>query len=606
MIEKGIKLEYRVLRLFLARGQFAERNLFPAVGEGYDKTATDVDVLCTQYGPGFHATRLHVECKSGKNVSKLDRVLWLAGVQRVIRADASYLVVPEIEADVAAFARSLDILVISDQQLETWEASVGLAQGYWIGRSNFEIYESAAADWAAAQAANKGKDDDWNLVKDTNRFLRYDSWLTFSYANRLLRLAQSLANSYARSSDDAKSLCMRYLLASLYVRFCQMLIEICADLLTIPNTQIETYLHDRFTFGDGDAKGSAVIIGKTLDWVQQLLAAKGISMPAELDAARLTAPPNYAADFVKLIELVQSRAVDSSNLAIAAEVSMFALLERENWPDALRQAHASGAHLAANAKGFFLRSIGLPMTVFEGLELALQSKYQPDRAITPVKSDPELSPDSPRVLSAQLGLEAPPTPPLQKLEEPQSSPEQPPLNTGCASPDGSFCGKANSLTMLQIDDAYTYLAIKDARGHILGEAKEERFKAFETIRTVNQNRGSFGTFDLTIEQTQQLLKTYKFKRMTENEKLQIATDWVDSLLRKLASSSSYTIGGQIVWVRKPQTRQHEFTVNLNGTKRMVLTQTDVLLQLPSDEDARAALEKRLEDELFARAVRRAN
>ena len=76
----GLTFEARAHRLFLAQGSFAERGLLPSATPDRRMLATDIDVLVSEYGSGFHLTRRHVECKSGK-FSLLDRILWLNGVR---------------------------------------------------------------------------------------------------------------------------------------------------------------------------------------------------------------------------------------------------------------------------------------------------------------------------------------------------------------------------------------------------------------------------------------------------------------------------------------------------------------------------------------------
>ena len=105
MPDSGVLLEARVQRLFLAQGIYAERSLWPAADVGRRLLATDIDVLVSEYSSGFHLTRRHAECKSGRRVSTLDRVLWLNGVRSLLGADASYLVLRSFHEDAADFAR---------------------------------------------------------------------------------------------------------------------------------------------------------------------------------------------------------------------------------------------------------------------------------------------------------------------------------------------------------------------------------------------------------------------------------------------------------------------------------------------------------------------
>ena len=103
MSEAGAHLEARFQRLYLAQGVFAERSLLPAADTGRRLMATDIDVLISEYSSGFHLTRRHAECKSGRRVRTLDRILWLAGVRTLLGADASYLVLASFDEDANEF-----------------------------------------------------------------------------------------------------------------------------------------------------------------------------------------------------------------------------------------------------------------------------------------------------------------------------------------------------------------------------------------------------------------------------------------------------------------------------------------------------------------------
>ena len=99
----GLTLEARAHRLFLAQGSFAERGLLPTATADRRMLATDIDVLVSEYGSGFHLTRRHVECKSGK-FKLLDRILWLNGVRTLLRANSSYLIATDVDLSASDFA----------------------------------------------------------------------------------------------------------------------------------------------------------------------------------------------------------------------------------------------------------------------------------------------------------------------------------------------------------------------------------------------------------------------------------------------------------------------------------------------------------------------
>ena len=196
MANTGVALEARVQRLFLAQGIFAERSLYPSADANHGLLATDIDVLVSEYSSGFHLTRRHAECKSGRRVSTLDRVLWLNGVRSMLAADASYLVLASFDEDAADFARSLGVDVMTVRQLEIWEKALDIPSDRWPNRSDLNLIEpikKQSNDLGKKKyASNKDK-----LVREAIQFVEIDSWRVFGYGrfNRLLRLLGELSDA---------------------------------------------------------------------------------------------------------------------------------------------------------------------------------------------------------------------------------------------------------------------------------------------------------------------------------------------------------------------------------------------------------------------------
>ena len=376
-IPEGTRLECRMLRLFFAQGIFAERSLQFAIGGDYEKKATDLDVLATEYGTGFRATRVNVESKSGKNVSKIDRILWLAGLRSLLHTEVSYFLVQEIDNDVAKFAEALKVNVFTERQLSIWEESSGLASSSWIGRSNYELYESVLLRWADLSRQGKGLDQDWLVLKEAQRFLRVDGWQHFSYANlnRLFRLAQDLSNLLKLTNDGHKKLCSRYYLGSLFVRFCQFLVHMCADLLSVPQTDFDRYIERKLIFGDSDSKSANVIVQQTLNWVTRVLELNHIVPPEQLDIRRLQTLPEFTEPLLVLVKRCFERPLIATNLPLTAELLMFSAAD-ETKTETLTAAFNKSLGLAAQSRGFFCRLIELDSTELENISADLSSFYE--------------------------------------------------------------------------------------------------------------------------------------------------------------------------------------------------------------------------------------
>ena len=157
----GIILEARSQRVFLAQGSFAERGLLPTATPDRRMLATDIDVLVSEYGSGFHLTRRHVECKSG-NFALVDRILWLNGVRTLLRADSSYLIAADVDLAASDFARGLDVQLFTSLHLDAWEKSIGIPSDVWPCRSDFATFDAARLTWLRL-SGDKAADDTWHI-----------------------------------------------------------------------------------------------------------------------------------------------------------------------------------------------------------------------------------------------------------------------------------------------------------------------------------------------------------------------------------------------------------------------------------------------------------
>jgi len=358
--DPGTLLEARVQRLFLAQGSFAERGLIPAATVDRRMLATDIDVLVSEYVSGFHITRRHIECKTGK-FPLLDRILWLRGVRAMLGADSSYLIASDVDLEADAFARSLQVEIFSVAQLESWEMSAGVDPDVWPCRSDHTVYDAARKIWNN-RATMKDADDDWRWLRQGLLFIEVEGWreLRYRHLNKALRILEELAGRYPPiKADPEKSRAARYLFSALLVRLAQYSMAVCADVLPVPRVERESYLTRRLIFGDQDPEQAAGIISVTLEWVKRALSMKGVALPAEVDLARVQAPPPYAKEFAALVEEVLAHSTEARHMVLATEREQFGTQLDEKL-HRLRAAANSGSRIAAYLKGFVVRAFSMP------------------------------------------------------------------------------------------------------------------------------------------------------------------------------------------------------------------------------------------------------
>lgn len=361
MTNAGVSLEARVQRLFFAQGIFAERSLFPAADVNHRLLATDIDVLVSEYSSGFHLTRRHAECKSGRRTATLDRVLWLNGVRSMLGADASYLVLASFDEDAADFAKSLGVDVMTVRQLDTWERALNIPVNEWPNRSDFRFIEPIRKNLNAL-GRKEGTSDKDKIIRQSVQFVEIDSWRVFGYGrlNRLLRELKELSEvSRDSTGKDPISVNSRYSASALLVRLSQYLLAVCHDVSRVPVSDLRSYLLSRLLFGDQDPIRARGLVHSTVDWMSQALKNRGVTIPPEVDPNRLLQPPGYSEALISLTQKILDAPDEAKYLPVAMETEQFGKEEAIEFFPRLRAASNAGRSLAALVKGFAIASLGV-------------------------------------------------------------------------------------------------------------------------------------------------------------------------------------------------------------------------------------------------------
>ena len=369
MTDSGVVLEARVHRLFLAQGIFAERSLWPSADVGHRLLATDIDVLVSEYSSGFHLTRRHAECKSGKHVRILDRVLWLNGVRAMLGADASYLVLEAFDEDATAFARNLNIDVMTVKQLKSWEDAFNIPGDQWPNRSDFKLIDPIRKRTLDIGKQKDASEED-RIVRQAIQFVEIDSWHVFSYwrLNRLLRILKLLSDVPDEPTPKgARSVSARYSASALLVRLSQYLLAVCHDISSVPVSDVHSYLLSRLVFGDQDPHRARGLVQTTVDWMSQALKERGMTIPPEVDSSRLFQPPGFSEGLVALVQKLLGAPNEARYLPVAMETEQFCKEGETDLFPRLRSAWHTGRDVAALVRGFAIASLGVDVALLAPL-----------------------------------------------------------------------------------------------------------------------------------------------------------------------------------------------------------------------------------------------
>lgn len=372
----GNELEARALRLYLAQGMFAERGLIPAATPDRRMLATDIDVLVSEYTSGFHLTRRHVECKTGK-FPLLDRVLWLSGVRQLLRADSTSLLGDDVDLAASEFARGLEVELFTLQHLQAWEKSLGIPAELWPCRSDYLTFDTARARWIK-QSGDREADEGWRPLRETMLFIEVEGWLGFRYRhlNKLLRLLSEIVRQWSGiATNKERELCARYAFSASLVRLGQYMLAICGDVANVLPTELEKHLTLRLTFGDQEPTQAAALVEQTAKWIERALSAKGATLPAEIDVSRLTASPSYAPDLVELVRKVLEHSYEARYLPLALERLQFGVEADDKLPR-FRAAAQVADSLAAHVRAFVVRAFSTPKELSAPVRGDLMATYR--------------------------------------------------------------------------------------------------------------------------------------------------------------------------------------------------------------------------------------
>jgi hypothetical protein len=220
----GDELEMRLARMTFWQGSFArsgvdlQRHYLPD-----PLLITDLDLLAYSFTPQLVRMKLIGEAKSGTGRSApkpLDRVIWLAGLQRLVDADQAILISslnPSVR--VRDLGRSVNVTALSTADLQGWE------QRHLTGDME-DCGSQGPSMWEAAKAAHVACKGEPSLER-AYWALRSELWFLnpWQAAKRVIGILDEATRWWTPKLDDAQQAALRW---------------ICAESLSILGLQLTT------------------------------------------------------------------------------------------------------------------------------------------------------------------------------------------------------------------------------------------------------------------------------------------------------------------------------------------------------------------------------
>jgi hypothetical protein len=360
-IESGVALEARMQRLFMCQGALAERSLLLRPGKSAANLVTDVDVVAHDYNLNYHHTRIYAECKGGKNVPTLDRVVWVRGMMSVLEAEQGYLVVDHCNPESTAFARAQHVEILQHVGLQALEAALHIGPSFWPGRSNYQVYEPLHQSVGREADGKSNRLQNW--IREAAEIWREASALSFSYGrlNNLLAQMQQLASILKSEAPSSQiSATYAYAAAAMMVRLSQYVLFAAADTLGMTKTERESFLSERLTAGALGLEQTSKMLRVALNLAKAKLHEHDIDPPPNWEPEHMISAPAYARPFAEMVDRIVADGQRARLLPLALELRLFGFSGDERQSAGLVKRVSFALPITGIVRSFVVQALGVP------------------------------------------------------------------------------------------------------------------------------------------------------------------------------------------------------------------------------------------------------
>ena len=404
---KGPELEARVARLLYWEGALARRrvNLEASFGERF--SITDVDVMTFEFSPTLE---LHIrvgECKATEAKgapSAGDRLLWLAGLVRLVGAHGGFLATSRAAGPrVRELAAGLGLEIVDGRDLERREALFGLGPTDGYGPHDAVIRAVEARAFGVSK-----RDEDLRRVY---WFVRSDLWLlppigAVKKAMGGLRLVGSRWSD-GLPADERETL--RWLAAELTVGFCLAVVRLAGKAYRQPEEVFAEDLLHRLSEGVASFEAMQEI-SRSVDRVLM-----GAMRDLGLDPSRgvrfLGAfepqPPGYAEPLAEVVQRLATSRQGAADLCRVADAVFTEDFGVADWPKPAIGSTAESLRLLRLVGAFLERQARVPDSLLAPI-LKHPSNGLPNGASLHAHA-PQTGVAAPTLFGPDAGTEADPT-----------------------------------------------------------------------------------------------------------------------------------------------------------------------------------------------------
>jgi hypothetical protein len=373
-------LEARVARLLHSEGAFVRTDVDLNAQFRERFGVTDLDVLAFYVDRTLGTRIVNGECKSSasrNSASSGDRLLWLAGVARIVDAHHSFLVIAREASDNArALASRLQSEILDPRDLARREQLLGLQSNSPYGSHGPVVLE-------LRNVVQRTVATDPDLQR-AYAFVRSDLWLSEPTAalKRTLGASRLLGSRYSDALPSSQQRAIRWLAAQVITGFLLATVRIASIAYRQPEDVFERLFHERLAEGVTSYAAMRELSRSVDHFVAGLLAQVGRDPGQVVGAIGAFEPkiPTYAQPLTELIQRLALAAPAAADLPRLGEHYLLAALE----PSVLEapipaQNEAETARLLRLAAAFLEHQAQMPSSLLE----PLRSDRRPARPSEP-------------------------------------------------------------------------------------------------------------------------------------------------------------------------------------------------------------------------------
>ena len=290
--ELDLDLKLKIMRYFWYNGYFVRKNVDLAMyqyGERTSDNYTDIDVLALKFDEKFKKYEIICDCKSGRRVKNVDRILWLNGLINYLDADEGIFFRNQInERKYLDLAKKLNITPLSKQRLSEFESKNDITEMPCVGPFNINILEKEDSIFQKLKES----------FRDVHDYLKYGYWNDgFQRQIKLLTSSLKKIMDFDEFNHQERYFLQIYILALLSISF----LKFAESLIIIPQSFEEEYIQETILGEEIEINERKEILGSVYDYFVNVSSEVREAFPNKNDFLKL-----IYIDFTKyLIDLIQ-------------------------------------------------------------------------------------------------------------------------------------------------------------------------------------------------------------------------------------------------------------------------------------------------------------